>query len=253
MYRISTLEGQVRLGQDKLVQAHRKHDEILTNERSRNKEDITNLKHTHNSEMEEARKRINDLEEKVSGLEGSLEKALKQQAQADAKVDGSTPTNSPARKKKHRPKDGKKSKVDARKLSVFSPTRTISPESLPKSASFSDLTALAKTERDGKEDTNRSLDTSISQRTTTHEKHSITDMVAETLKNPSSIAVIRRELKADALTPRIERKFPMKTMPTTLPAVTGSSNETSPLARGLTKTSPRICTKNSTSSNGKLQ
>ena len=65
------------------------------------------------------------------------------------------------------------------------------------------------------------------------EKMSITDMVAESLKNPSCIATIRRELKADALTPKIQRKFHMKTTPTSLPSMNDSSSslEASPLAK----------------------
>ena len=60
------------------------------------------------------------------------------------------------------------------------------------------------------------------------ERLSITDLVSECLRNPSSMANIRSHLKADNLTPKIQRKFHHKATPTHLPAV---SNETSPLAR----------------------
>ena len=60
------------------------------------------------------------------------------------------------------------------------------------------------------------------------QRPSITEMVAECVLNPGSMAHIRRQLKADNLTPRIQRKFHCKTTPTNLPAL---STETSPLAR----------------------
>ena len=48
---------------------------------------------------------------------------------------------------------------------------------------------------------------------------SITEMVSECLRNPSSMSSIRSNLKADNLTPRIQRKFRYKTMSATLPTV----------------------------------
>ena len=48
-------------------------------------------------------------------------------------------------------------------------------------------------------------------------KLSITKLVAESIRNPESVASIRRELKADGLTPRIQKKFqrnPISSMPT---------------------------------------
>lgn len=60
------------------------------------------------------------------------------------------------------------------------------------------------------------------------ERMSITDMVSECMRNPSSMANIRNHLKADNLTPKIQKKFRYKPTPPTLPAV---GNETSPLAR----------------------
>ena len=51
------------------------------------------------------------------------------------------------------------------------------------------------------------------------ERLSITDMVSECLRNPSSMASIRSNLKADNLTPRIQRKFRYKTTSATLPAM----------------------------------
>ena len=51
------------------------------------------------------------------------------------------------------------------------------------------------------------------------ETRSITDMVTECMRNPSSMASIRSNLKADNLTPRIQRKFRYKTASASLPVV----------------------------------
>ena len=60
------------------------------------------------------------------------------------------------------------------------------------------------------------------------ERHSITDMVSECLHNPSSMANIRSNLKADNLTPKIQRKFYHKATPPGLPSMQAVA---SPLAR----------------------
>ena len=62
----------------------------------------------------------------------------------------------------------------------------------------------------------------------TSERLSITDMVTEVLQNPSSMASIRSNLKADNLTPRIQRKFRYK-MPSAALSAVGSVP--SPLAQ----------------------
>ncbi len=69
------------------------------------------------------------------------------------------------------------------------------------------------------------------------EKTSITTLVEESLRNPASIAAIRKQLKSEGLTPKIQRKFPgMKpNTPTTLPSMppkdAATTKETSPLTK----------------------
>ena len=238
----------MRLCQEKLVQAHHKHDELRMNDRSILEEKLTNLKQTHSAELEKKTQRINELEQKVSELQKCLEKAMKQ---VEIKVDIATPENSPARRRRHRKREqgvvSEKKPEDER--SIFSPTRSMSsPDGRQKSASFTDLTTLAKdgenrNEKVGgeKSDVQRSFDTTTSSHSQrlSRERITITEMVAESLKNPSSIAVIRKELKADSFTPKIQRKFPMKSSPTTLPTVGNTLPNTSPLARGSNKVSPK--------------
>ena len=74
----------------------------------------------------------------------------------------------------------------------------------------------------------------ITQRRSSYtEKISITTMVEESLRNPDSIAAIRRQLKSEGLTPKIQRKFPMKpsTLPSMSPKDTATTKETSPLTK----------------------
>ena len=252
MYRISALEGQLRLCHEKLVQSHRKHDEIIMNERMRAEESEANLKKVHSAELEQAYQRISELEESLSRLQKLLEKALKPN---EVGADGPIPEGSPSRRKKHKRKEeggkakeeggkakeeGGKAKEDGskvkegRRISEISPTHD--PDAKTQSrrrASLADITAIDK------EEVVRSLNlisTSQSQRST-QEKLSITELVAESLKNPSSVAAIRKELKSDAFTPKIQRKFPSKLTPTTLPSM--APNETSPLAKESLKASPK--------------
>lgn len=68
------------------------------------------------------------------------------------------------------------------------------------------------------------------------EKISITTLVEETLHNPDSIAAIRKQLKSEGLTPKIQRKFPMKpstltTLPSMSPKDAAPTKETSPLTK----------------------
>ena len=114
--------------------------------------------------------------------------------------------------------------------------------SITKSASSSDLLAT----HNQLSSASRQPPTLPTQPLSQHsERMSITDMVSECMRNPSSMANIRNHLKADNLTPKIQKKFRYKPPPS-LPAV---GNETSPLARdaarvgdfGSPKTSSQSC------------
>lgn len=113
----------------------------------------------------------------------------------------------------------------------------------PRSASSNDLVALQGQYKNAKKSNKKlspettpntpqkrqSIDSSNEKRGSI-EKRSITELVAESLKNPASIASIRQELKADNLTPRIQRKLKNPTNhQTTLPSL---SNDSSPPPAG---------------------
>ena len=259
MYRISSLESQLRLCQEKLAESHHKHEEVRSHDRSRYEEKIAALKQALGTELENKTQKINELEQKVSELQRCLEKALKQ---PEIKVDTpNTPEGSPARRRRYRKRDEDMITRQAEEArSVFSPTHSLrSPDGRrQKSASFTDLTTLEKDEekRSEKEsEVQRSFDatTATSSQRPSRERITITEMVAESLMNPTSMAVIRKELKADSLTPKIQRKFHKKSSPSSLPVVNNALHNTSPLARRSTGESPKASPRRSSvaGSNGK--
>ena len=85
-----------------------------------------------------------------------------------------------------------------------------------KSASSSDLPSASDRPSSS---TRHSTTTTTTAHHTTSERLSITDMVAECMCNPSSMASICSNLKADNLTPRIQRKFRYKPTSAALPVI----------------------------------
>lgn len=208
------------------MQAHQHREDVLADERAKCEEKLSALRQSHDLQMEQARQRIFELEVKLTEVESALEKALK--SQPEVKVDGAVPTNSPSRRRKAKSKAKETPRNEEVTRSVFSPTRAVSPDTLQRSASTDNV---REGERGRREEVNRSLDMS-SPVHPSHERLTITDLVASHLNKPGSMAVIRKELKADGLTPRIMKKFPPKTTPASLPAVHGGgANETSPLTK----------------------
>lgn len=255
MYRISALEGQLRMCQEKLVQAHRQQDDLVKKERERHEERVANLKAELGGRLEEASQTISSLKKRILELERCLEKSTSK-SPPDIRVDTPIPPaqGSPAtvRRRKHKRKSNSKSPEQSGELI----SNLIPGESWQKSASINDLSFVGKSP-EGSEDSGRkngaaagiaiklspeikrSPETNskvITQRRLSNtEKSSITSLVEESLRNPSSIASIRKQLKSEGLTPKIQRKFPMKpNTPTTLPSMNpkdGLVKETSPLTK----------------------
>ena len=195
---------------------------------------MATLKQAHAAEMEQARQRINELEQKFAKPEKPVEMPPKL---VEVKVNNPTLEGSPSRRRK---KDGRRQSrehprtpSDVRKMST--PTLSVlTAAARPRSASLTDLTDQG-TAGGVPETTNRSLEGS-QQRVVGGA--TITELVAESLTSPGTMAAIRKELKADALTPKIQRKFAAKTTPPSLPSI-GGTTETSPLAKECAKASPR--------------
>ena len=216
LYRISTLEGQVRLCQEKLVESHRQHDDILAKERARAQEDLASL----TSELHKARETIEQLRAKAAtaaAVSGKGEEEARPPTGAVTVSVSDVTMNSPSSERRRRKKQVQKE------------DRGLTPEPIHRSASWADVHAGEEAGSGGLPDTIAVPGKSLC----TGEKLSITEMVAESLRNPGCIATIRRELKADALTPKIQRKFHVKTTPTSLPSMNDSSSslESSLLAK----------------------
>ena len=247
MYRISALEGQLRMCQEKLVQAHRQQDDLMKSERSRVKAEF-------GGQLEEASQTIAILKKKVSELERILDKPLSK-SPPDIRVDTPTPPTqgSPvsARRRKH-----KRKSIDTRSPEHSDDSFSLNPEGKHRSASIADISFVGKSaedssaEGDGRRsgvatqislklspEIKRSPETIVSQRRMSNvERSSITTLVEESLRNPASIASIRKQLKSEGLTPKIQRKFPMKSStPTSLPSMNGAVKETSPLTKEANK------------------
>ena len=276
MYRIAALEGQLRMCQDKLVQSHRQQDELTKNERSRHEERVANLKVEYGGKLEEASQTITSMKKRVAELERCLDKAAVGKSPPDIRFDAPTPPpdGSPTttRKRKHKKKH---SEINTQKMNLQAAgagdeseplvgSLNLNPESRQRSASTADLRSIPAVGGDGDQDENdgrrngagSSLKLSpdikrspelnsqggrpsqlVTQRRSSYaEKTSITTLVEESLRNPASIAAIRKQLKSEGLTPKIQRKFPMKpNTPTTLPSMSpkdaATSKESSPLTK----------------------
>ena len=243
MYRISALEGQLRMCQEKLVQAHRQQEELLKNERARHEERVANLKAELGGKIEEASQTIVSLRRRVT----ELDKTSSSKSPPDIRIDTPMPPAQPAspgtvRKRKHKKKSNSRIPEDSEEKRPF-----LDIESKQKSASFADLSFVGK-DQDDSDGRRNGVGTSMKlspeiqrpsevngrqitqRRLSNTEKSSITTLVEESLRNPSSIASIRKQLKSDGLTPKIQRKFPARSnTPTTLPSM--APKETSPLTK----------------------
>ena len=232
MYRIAALEGQLRICQDKLVEAHRHHDDVMANERSKQDERVSNLKSGYEKKLEVTTQEIDSLKETIAKLEKCLEKALKQATPVEVKVDTPTPpmvgSPAPRKRKVKRKKSSTDTKPDNPPVGDSAMKVSTRPESRPRSASSitsNDKIADVPCIKLSPEVQHSVKKNSVgSQRRLSVDKLTITDLVAERIKHPGTMAAIRKELKADGLTPKIQRKFHIKSTPTTLPAMPATQN-----------------------------
>ncbi|CAI8002071.1 Ankyrin-2 [Geodia barretti] len=184
-YSISSLEGQLRLCQEKLAQVLSHHEQVIAAELHLRDEKEMKLK----TELEQERAKVARLEAQVGPENRGSGETTAQSAdfngrESDEEYFFRAPNQ------------------EAIKLGT----------PIVKSASSSDIFASSS-----RPSPFISLPHSSSHNSS--ERCSITDMVTECMRNPSSMASIRSNLKADNLTPRIQRKFRYKTTSATLPAV----------------------------------
>ena len=208
-------------------------------ERMREEGRVRVLQHDHEVETEAAKRKISELESRVEVLERERDVLLETLGQKAMGKEGEggrggggggggggegrnilgSPGVSSQHKRREEEEEG--GRRERGPDTWGSPCQQLmSSESRNKSASWNDLTQTSGRSPAPTPGPRQALPQA--------ERSSITEMVAECLRNPSSMASIRNELKADGFTPKIERKFKPKATPTSLPAMAG---ETSPLAR----------------------
>jgi hypothetical protein len=227
-FRISALEGQLRLCQFKLAESHRKFETELVKHHVSTRDTLEALQKEHASELNRAQQKIDNLTKKIAEMEANQEMEVKDEEitpSPKAHTSSGPPSlqpKSPSRKRKHL-KKGVSSLLPNNTKSKLLPlsgekpnsdTNLLSLKDRPKSSSFGDLSALtkekppsdiklAKTPQVSPATKKKSEPT----RRESGEKPTITALVAESLSNPASISAIRKELKSDSFTPKMKRKF----------------------------------------------
>ena len=221
------LESQVKHTEDELTATCSEYELRLAEERQQNEQAVARITREKEAELSKAKEKLKRLDGKVAELQALLKQSMNSPPPSFI-VDPSTPPTTKATKK---PKPKEKETT----------VRTLQ-ESRERSASFNDLTTV-DVEQNAKKKSDRKLSTDVSnphtntEKRSSIEKRSITELVAESLLNPSSMAAIRQELKSDNLTPKIQRKLKNHANQTTLPSL---SNGPSPSSGGQTDKSPRI-------------
>lgn len=201
----------------------------------------------HQSEVNQALKRIEDLERKISEIDKSAKETSTSLPTTENTVPPPLQPKSPSRKRRSKKGDSSTTHTSNSELMdivTSSPTKqqdTSGEKELlvyknpPKSASYSDLTTIVNDGGSAKsKDTKLPVTPQLSPanskksaekrvgRRGSGERLTITALVAESLCNPGSMLAIRKELKSDSFTPKIQRKFPTRrasASPATLPSV----------------------------------
>ena len=211
--------------------------------------------------MKQAIQRIENLEIKISELD-KQSKAV-ERSQLANEIEATPPPlqpKSPSARKKRRSKNAgnsltpNSSKLDVSvvpsppaKPQATSDSDLLSHSDRPKSSSYGDLTTVgAKEEKSTSEfklpntpqvspaNAKKNLDRKLNRRESSgSERSTITSLVAESLNNPGSMLAIKKELKSDSFTPKIQRKFRQKASPgnATLVPVHAAMNGGSDLAK----------------------
>lgn len=228
-YRIASLEGQLRQCQNKLREVQFHHEGVLAAERTAEKEKWDQV--TQQLMME-----LHGVKSELALLKDSKETETNEKSEGEAvppkvtvsKAEPEVSVKSKGSKKKTKDLDRlreEEREEPLRKLSLGS--ALVSPllkhTSRTKSASQETLDGLGldKVERKGgNEKTRHSLE---GERPNGKQRSSITELIEESMRNPQSMAAIRKELKSDGFTPKIQKKFHHS-----LATVTNSQPQTTP-------------------------
>ncbi len=225
VYRISSLEGQLRHCQNKLAESLRNFELELVKQQLSSKVTLETMQNEHQSEMNKALQKIKDLEKRIGDTDKPIA-AIPTIAEPPPLLPKS-PTRKKRRSKKLVTQTPNNSKSELPDTLVTPPksinhttcseTNLLKFKGRPRSASYNDLTEIINEANDN--DTKLPITPQLSPATSkkgserklsrreSSERNTITSLVAESLANPSSMLAIRKELKSDSFTPKIQRKF----------------------------------------------
>ena len=221
---------------------------MLTNQQLKSEERFAKLQKEHQDEMTKAQQRIEELKKNIEGEKGVLT------GQISMLKRSSLESNPPALKPKspskvrRRMKKGASSNSNSELINALtSPPNHksvmeddaddhLNRRDRLKSASYDNITIdneeksggniLPKTPQLSPGNIKRKSEKKT--RRESADRITITALVAESLVNPGSMSAIRKELKSDSFTPKIQRKFPQKSSGTqsTLPSVSPKGSDT---------------------------
>ena len=230
MYRISSLEGQLRLAQAKLTEALHKHSTELASQQVQYEEKIVRMKEDLEGQLNEAQKKAEELEKRINLSPRPMVTITRSEASP-------TPTPPPQppmlmnrirhkRKSDVLPSSGSSSKLIESSKHVAPHDGTTDGRSSRlgnrdrvKSASDNDLSAMSPTDEatpivtdlssmeDASNGKKSKASKEVAPRKDSTDRLTITDLFEKSLADPCSMSAIRKELKADGLTPKIKRKF----------------------------------------------
>ncbi len=198
-------------------------EQALQEEREASNKALAKIEESKDEELEKCRRKLEMLDEKVEELQSLLKRSINSPPLLLETV--ATP-----------PEKQKNPKIkQASQLTESS-----------RSASYNNLMSIdntnaKKTKKKLSPETTRFQTTEKrrSFESTTTERRSITELVADSLQNPISMTAIRQELKGDNLTPRIQRKLQKKTnSQTMLPSLSNGSSPTNRTNESPQRTSP---------------
>ena len=178
-----------------------------------NKEALVKLEKSKDQELDKSRQKLKTLDEKVNELQALLKRSIN----SPPLIMETLATPPPTKEKRVKNKDiFAVVKSEAKRSASYSDLVSIQDNTSPKTSKKNHKPAQKKC----------SIDSSAERRISV-ERRSITELVTESLLNPGSMAAIRQELKADNLTPKIQRKLKNQTnQTTTLPSLSNGSSPT---------------------------
>ena len=211
-YRIASLEGQLRRCQDKLREVQQYHEATLAAERAAEEERWVQVTQQLTMELETSNTELASLKKSTASSSSKIKEQERLSAEEVPTLTLSAPNldeKSPKSKSTNRNKKISNLLLDdielQRKGSLGS-AALVSPKltrsSRPKSGSQETLDSLGIDKH--RDVTARMLD---GEKGNGKKRPSISQLIADNSNNPQSMAAIRKELKSDGLTPKLQRKF----------------------------------------------